>query len=80
MNLHKTQLFIGILILLAYVGIGVFGLFKFNHMTETTMINCPYSESGFSVCENNFDHINTWSQFSNVIFPSLLLSWRLRRV
>ncbi|MFA5932262.1 MAG: hypothetical protein WC793_02695 [Candidatus Paceibacterota bacterium] len=73
MNFRKTKLFIGLFILLAYIGIGVFGLFKFNHMNSTPMANCPYALNGSSVCDNSIDHINDWHQFSNVVFPSLFL-------
>ncbi|MEK7572534.1 MAG: hypothetical protein AAB493_01620 [Patescibacteria group bacterium] len=72
MVLRNIKLVIGISVLLAYIGIGVFGLFKLNHMTEVPMTNCPYAENGFSVCKDNFDHINSWHQFSNAIFPSVL--------
>ena len=73
MKPHNAKLFFGFLILFAYISIGVFGLLKFNHMSETPMVNCPYAENGFSVCDNNFDHINDWRQFSNIIFPSLFI-------
>ncbi len=39
MILRNIKLFIGISILLAYVGIGVFGLFKFSHAFEKPMTN-----------------------------------------
>ncbi|MDP2947464.1 MAG: hypothetical protein Q8N88_05100 [Nanoarchaeota archaeon] len=73
MKLHKAKLFLGLFILLAYISIGVFGLLKFNHMTESPMTNCPYSENGFSVCQNSLDHINDWRQFSSVTFSSLFV-------
>ncbi len=73
MKLHNTKLFLGLFVLFAYISIGVFGLLKFNHMSEKPMPNCPYTENGFSVCDNNLDHINNWHQFSNIIFPSLLV-------
>lgn len=73
MTARKIKLFIGIFILLAYISIGVFGLLQFNHVSETPMMNCPYSENSFSLCENSFDHINNWRQFSNVIPSSLFI-------
>ena len=73
MNLHNIKLFIGVFILLAYISIGIFGLFKFSHMDETPMLNCPYAENGFSVCDNNLDHINNWRQFSNAVLSSLFV-------
>jgi hypothetical protein len=73
MTRKNTKLFIGIFIVIAYVGIGVFGLFEFNHITETPMTNCPYTENGFSVCDNSLDHINNWQQFSNTTFPVLFI-------
>ena len=73
MILRNTKLLMGILILLAYMGIGIFGLFKFNHMSETPMVNCPYTQNSYSVCENSIDHVNNWRQFSNAVFSSLLI-------
>jgi len=73
MSLFNTKLFIGLFILLAYISIGVFGLFQSSHISETPMMNCPYAENGFSVCENGLNHVNNWRQFSNTIFPSLFI-------
>lgn len=73
MILRNIKLFIGVSVLLAYVSIGVFGLFKFTHMSEAPMANCPYAQNSSSLCENSFNHINNWQQFSNVVFPSLLV-------
>lgn len=73
MTLRNIKLLIGISVFLAYIGIGVFGLLKFNHISETPMTNCPYSENGFSVCDNSLDHINDWHQFSNVTPSSLFI-------
>lgn len=73
MIFRNIKLFIGVLILLAYIAIGVFGLFKFNHTLEAPMVNCPYAENGFSVCDNSLSHINNWRQFSNTIFPTLFI-------
>lgn len=73
MSLNKAKLFLGILILLAYVSIGVFGLLKFSHTSEMPMPNCPYSQGGFSLCENNFAHLNNWRQFSNAVLPFVLV-------
>jgi hypothetical protein len=72
MRLHNIKLFLGLFVLLAYISIGVFGLFRFSHNSETPMANCPYAQNSFSVCENSLNHINNWRQFSNVIFPSFL--------
>jgi len=76
MSLSKAKLFIGVSILLAFLSIGVFGLLQFNHVNhaaETPMINCPYAENGFSICENILNHINNWRQFSSAIFSPLLV-------
>jgi hypothetical protein len=73
MNLRNIKLFIGVLIVFIYVGIGVFGLFQFSHMAETPMTNCPYAENGFSVCDNSLNHINDWQAFSNVTLSSLFI-------
>ena len=73
MNLHNKKLLISVFILLAYISIGIFGLFQFNHMTETPMVNCPYTQNEYSLCKNSFNHINDWRQFSNTIFTSLFV-------
>jgi hypothetical protein len=74
MNLHNTKLFIGLFILLAYLGIGAFGLLQFNHvLPETPMTNCPYQENGFSICENAINHIDDWRQFSTTTLSSLFI-------
>lgn len=72
--MQNIKLFIGVFVLFAYVGIGVFGLFEFNHTPESPMVNCPYANNSFSVCGNSLDHIINWQQFSNIIFPSLFTS------
>lgn len=73
MILRNIKLFIGISVLLAYISIGIFGLFTSNHITATPMANCPYAQNSQSICENSLDHINDWHQFSNVIFTSLFI-------
>ena len=76
MNLRNKNLFLGILVLLAVSSVGILGLFSFSHTShgiETPMVNCPYAENSFSVCRSSIEHINTWKQFSNVIFPALLV-------
>ena len=70
---HNMKLFIGSFILLAYIGIGVFGLLRFSHMSAIPMANCPYSENSFSVCDSGFNHINNWQQFSNVTFSAVFM-------
>lgn len=73
MKFTKTKLFIGLFILLAYLGIGAFGLLQFNHvLPEAPMTNCPYQENGFSICENAISHINDWRQFSSVTVSSFV--------
>jgi len=62
--------FIGILILLAYLGIGVFGLFPFSHASQMHTTNCPYALGSSSVCQNNIEHIDHWLKFSNTTFKS----------
>ncbi len=74
MSIWKNNFIIGSLVLLAFVSVGVFGLVGWSHTTsstETPMMNCPYAENGFSVCENTLDHISGWQQFSNVTLMSL---------
>ena len=76
MTLRNKNFIIGALVLLAFAGIGVFGLLSFshtNHAAETPMVNCPYAQNGSSICENMLGHINDWRNFSNVIFPALYI-------
>ena len=71
MILPAAKLFLGFFILFALVGIGVFGLLQFNHAVhsaEAPIANCPYTGSGYSICQNTLNHINNWRQFFNVIF------------
>ena len=78
MNIRNAKLLIGLLVLFAYVSMGVFGLFESDHTAALPMDNCPYSSNGFSVCANGLDHINKWQQFSNTpptkLFTFLLLA------
>ena len=69
----KMLIFSAIFILFAYIGIGVFGLFQFSHMNEMPMVNCPYTENNYALCENVLDHIANWQQFSNVTIPSIFI-------
>lgn len=71
MSLQNKKLLIGAFILLAYISIGIFGLFQFNHIPETPMVNCPYTQNGSSICENILNHIQDWHWFSSAIFSSL---------
>lgn len=71
MSLYKVKSFLGILVLLAYLSIGVFGLFRFIHTSEMLMVDCPYAQNSHSICDNSLDHVNNWQQFSNVSFSSL---------
>ena len=76
MNSRNKKFIVGVLILIAFVGIGVFGLMPFthaNHATEAPMVNCPYGMGEFSLCDNSLIHIDNWKQFSNFILPSLLI-------
>ena len=74
MSLYKIKSSIGVSILLVFISISVFGLLQFNHIdhaTEAPMVNCPYAQNGYSICNNNLDHINNWRQFSTATFLSL---------
>ncbi|PIP69012.1 hypothetical protein COW91_01705 [Candidatus Nomurabacteria bacterium CG22_combo_CG10-13_8_21_14_all_32_8] len=73
MILQNKKFLISIFILLAYIGVGIFGLFEFNHMFETSIVNCPYTQNGSSICENILDHINDWHQFSNITFSTFFI-------
>jgi len=62
------------ILIFSFVGIAVFGLLQFSHASHTPeapMINCPYAENGYSICQSSLEHIKNWRQFSNVIIPSL---------
>ena len=72
MRLRNIKLFISVSVLILFINIGVFGLLNFKHKTEMPMVNCPYSDNGFSVCVNTLDHINNWYQFLNVPLPIAL--------
>ena len=73
MRLHQRKSFIAIFILLAYISIGVFGLFQFNHTTGMAMADCPYTQGSFSVCSSNLEHIDHWHKFSNTTFTSFFI-------
>lgn len=73
MNLSGTKSFISIFILLAFVGVGVFGLLQFSHSADMPMANCPYSPSGYSICENTLGHIGKWQNFLSVTLPALFV-------
>src|SRR3989344_5703766 len=74
MSLHRLKSLAGVFVLLAFISMGVFGLLQFNHADHSVgapMANCPYTGSGYSICQNTLNHINNWRQFSNTIIPSL---------
>jgi len=74
MKSHTAKILLACLTLFLYINISVFGLlslFHFEHSAETPMINCPYAENGYSICQSSLDHIKNWRHFSNVIIPSL---------
>ncbi len=74
MNLRGAKFFIkllGFLIFFAYMSAGIFGLLQFSHTSEMPMANCPYAQGAFSLCSNNFKHIDNWQEFSNVVSSSV---------
>ena len=76
MSFGKNNFIIGAFVLMAFIGVGVFGLLSFGHAdngAEAPMADCPYTESGSAICENTLDHIAGWQQFSNIIYPSLFV-------
>lgn len=73
MSLKHTKLFIGIFILLAYISIGVFGLFQMTHTNDVPMANCPYALGSYSVCDGGINHIEHWQKFSNTTFTPLFI-------
>ncbi|MEX2029216.1 MAG: hypothetical protein WD963_01915 [Candidatus Paceibacterota bacterium] len=76
MNFRNNNFVVSIFVLIAFLAIGVFGLLPFTHRSHTTevpMMNCPYAENGYAICESNFDHINNWQQFSNVTLSALFV-------
>ncbi|MFA7192296.1 MAG: hypothetical protein WC089_03305 [Candidatus Paceibacterota bacterium] len=60
--------------LMGYLFVSMFGLLQFDRTAGVMMDNCPYTQNNYSICENVFDHINNWQQFSNVIIPASFLS------
>ncbi len=73
MRLKNAQLFVGVLILVAYISIGVFGLFQVSHTNEMPMANCPYAVGSYSMCDSSINHINHWKQFSNATVTQLFI-------
>ncbi len=73
MSARQTQLFLGFFILVAFISIGVFGLFQFSHSTEAPMDNCPYTQNNSSLCANSLNHINDWQQFSSTPTSSFFI-------
>jgi hypothetical protein len=83
MSFGKNNLIIGAFVLMAFIGVGVFGLFPLGHAAhgaEAPMSDCPYTENGSSLCENTLDHIAGWQQFSNIIIPALFIILALAAV
>lgn len=74
MKFKNTKLFLGTFILLAYMGVGLFGLFQLGHTAEMSpAMDCPYSLGSFSLCDNSISHIDHWHQFSNVTLTSVFI-------
>ena len=73
MKLHTTKLFLVFFVSVMYISIGVFGLLQFAHFSKAPMPDCPYVENSFSICNNNFNHINNWRQFSNITLSPLFI-------
>lgn len=69
MVLYNKKLFIGFLILTAFIGIGVFGLAAGSHLPGTPMPDCPYAPGGFALCADTLEHIANWQEFSNIVLP-----------
>ena len=69
----SRKLFIGLLILTAFVGVGVFGLLNFDHLSGAPMPDCPYTQNSFSLCENSLNHIAGWQKFSSIILPLIFV-------
>ncbi len=72
--LKINQLLFYILIF-AYFAVGVFGLFGMAtlvHHNEMAMVGCPFMVGETAICEMNvFDHIASWQEMSNAIFPQV---------
>lgn len=74
MSLQNKKLSIGVILLLAYISISVFGLFQMNHNKTTVPMNdCPYILNTHAMCDNGLSHINHWREFSNFVFPTLFI-------
>ena len=69
MVLTNRKLIIGLLILTAFVGIGVFGLAAGSHLPGTPMPDCPYAPGGFALCADTLQHIANWQEFSSIVVP-----------
>ena len=70
---RNKKLMMGIIILLAYISVGLFGLFQFSHAETAPMVDCPYAQNGYALCQNTLNHIDDWQEFSNVLLSSLLI-------
>ena len=80
MNFRNNNLIIGVFVLMAFLSMAVFGLLQFSHVMhskEAPMVNCPYQENSYSICNNVLEHISTWQKFVNVISSSLFVLFAL---
>lgn len=69
----EAMKYLGAILLVGFIGMAIFGLLQFGHADDAPMVNCPYAEGGFALCDNSLGHINNWQQFLNVIFPTILV-------
>jgi hypothetical protein len=63
---------IGLLILISYIWIAVFGLFQVTHMSHmgTGMHHCPFMIGQQSICPMDaVHHLQMWQVFSTVVIP-----------
>lgn len=73
MKLQNKKSLISIIVLFIYIIISIFSLISFVHTNEMPMEHCPYAQGGYTVCKTNFEHINSWYQFSNIILPTIFI-------
>ncbi len=74
MQLNQRKFFLGLIVLIAYVGIGALGVVAFGHTSEAPMPNCPYAPGEFALCSDTLEHVSNWQAFSNIILPLIFIS------
>lgn len=73
MKKNSAKLLISAGVLVVYLGVTAFGLSQFGHYTGMSMEKCPYTQNNYALCDNSFEHINSWQQLSNVVIGALFV-------